>query len=157
MTDISNQANNLWFLNTWVTVRVSGSDGQDGISILEHRAPHGDSPPLHIHHTEDEIFHVLEGEFLFKIGEQGYRLGAGEMLLAPKGIPHQYLVESVQGGHWLTVTVPGDFERFVRVMARPAERLELPEPAGAPSAEAVQALTETAAQYGIEIVGPPLH
>lgn len=156
MTDGSNQANNLWFLNTWVTIRVSGSDGQDGISILEHRAPHGDSPPLHIHHTEDEIFHVLEGEFLFKIGEQEHRLGPGEILLAPKGIPHQYLVESVQG-HWLTVTVPGDFERFVRVIARPAEQLELPEPAGAPSAEAVQLLTETAAQYGIEIVGPPLH
>jgi len=153
----SSPANNMWFLNTWVTVRVSGSDGQDGISILEHRAPHRDSPPLHIHHTEDEIFHVLEGEFYFKIGQQEHRLGPGEILLAPKGIPHQYLVESAQGGHWLTVTVPGDFERFVRVTARPAERLELPEPGGPPSAEAAQALAETAAQYGIEIVGPPLH
>lgn len=157
MTVSTNPANNLWFLNTWVTVRVSGADGQDSISILEHRAPHGDSPPLHIHHTEDEIFHVLEGEFFFKVGEQEHRLVAGDILLAPKGIPHQYLIQSAQGGHWLTATVPGDFERFVRVMARPAERLELPEPAGAPSAEAVQALTEIAAQCGIEIVGPSLH
>ena len=157
MAATSVPTNQLWFLNTFVTVRVSESDGQDRISILEHRAPYGDSPPLHIHHTEDEIFHVLEGEFRFKIDEQEHRLEAGEFLLAPKGIPHQYRVESPHGGRWLTITVPGDFERFVRVMARPAERLELPEPAGAPSAEAIQTLTETAAQYGIEIVGPPLH
>ena len=157
MTVSSSPANNLWFLNTWVTVRISQAAGQDMISILEHRAPHRDSPPLHIHRTEDEIFHVLEGVFLFRIGDQGYRLGAGEILLAPKGIPHQYLVESPEGGHWLTVTVPGDFERFVQATARPAERLELPEPAGAPSAEAAQTLTETAAQYGIDIIGPPLH
>ena len=93
----------------------------------------------------------------FKIDEQEHRLGAGEILLAPKGVPNQYRVESPQGGRWLTITVPGGFEGFVRVMARPAERLELPEPVEAPSAEAIQTLTETAAQYGIEIVGPPLH
>ncbi len=157
MAIISDPANQLWFLNTLVTVRVSGSDGQDGLSILEHRAPHGDSPPLHIHRTEDEVFHILEGEFRLKIDEHEHRLGAGEILLTPKGVPHTYRVESAAGGRWLTITVRGDFERFVRAMARPAERLELPEPAGAPSAEAIEALTATAAQYGIEIVGPPLH
>jgi len=157
MSASSDSASQLWFLNTWVTVRVSHATGQDKISILEHRAPHGDSPPLHIHHTEDEIFHVLGGAFFFKVGDQEHRLGAGDMLLAPKGIPHQYLVESAEGGHWLTVTVSGDFERFVQATSRPAERPELPEPAGAPSAEAVQALTDTAAQFGIEIIGPPLH
>lgn len=152
----SNSASDLWFLNTWVTVRVSGSDGQDRVSILEHRAPCGDSPPLHIHHTEDEIFQVLEGEFLFVVGEKEYQLTAGEMLLAPKGIPHQYLIKSPQGGRWMTTTVPGDFERFVHVMARPAELLGLP-PTDKPSPETIQRLTETAAEYGIEIIGPPLH
>lgn len=156
MTTASISTKDLWFLNTWVTVRVSGSEGQDGISILEHRAPYGDSPPLHIHHTEDEIFHVLEGEFLFVVGEVEHHLTAGEMLLAPKGIPHQYLVQSAQGGRWTTTTVPGDFERCVQVMARPAERLALP-PAVVPSPEAVQRLTAVAAEYGIEIIGPPLH
>jgi len=157
MAVTSDPANYLWFLNTLVTVRVSGSDDQDGLSILEHRAPHGDSPPLHIHRTEDEVFHILEGEFRLKIDEHEHRLGAGEILLTPKGVAHTYRVESGEGGRWLTITVRGDFERFVRAMARPAERLELPEPAGAPSAEAIQALTATAAQYGIGIVGPPLH
>jgi hypothetical protein len=34
--------------------------------------------------------------------------------------------------------------------------LGLPEPTGAPSPEAIQARAETASQYGIEFVGPPL-
>ena len=41
-------------------------------------------------------------------------------------------------------------------MSRRAERPELPAPTGLPVAEAMQLLTTTAAQYGIEFVGPPL-
>jgi quercetin dioxygenase-like cupin family protein len=51
----------LWFLNTLHTVRVRHDEGEDGISVLESLAPHGASPPLHVHETDDEIFHVLEG------------------------------------------------------------------------------------------------
>jgi quercetin dioxygenase-like cupin family protein len=149
-------ANQLWFLDSLVTVRVSTSAGQDGISVLEHRMPHGSSPPLHVHRTEDELFHILEGEYRVIVQDQEQRVGPGTILLAPKGMPHTYRVESAQGGRCLTITVRGDFERFVRAMSRPAERLELPKLAGAPSAEAIQALKTTAAQYGIEFVGPPL-
>lgn len=56
----------LWFLNTLVSVRVPHAHGKDGISVLESRAPRGDSPPLHIH-GEDEIFHVLEGQLLIRV------------------------------------------------------------------------------------------
>jgi uncharacterized cupin superfamily protein len=105
MLTTSDSANHLWFLNLFVMVRVSRSDGQDGISILDYRAPHGDSPPLHIHRTEDEVFHILEGEFRVKIAAEERRAGAGDILLAPKGIPHTYRVESPQGGRFLTVTV----------------------------------------------------
>ncbi len=149
-------ANQLWFQNALVTIRVSASDGQDGISILEHLVPYGFSPPLHLHRTEDEVFHVLDGEFRVRLQDQDHRLGAGDILLAPKGVPHTYRVESAEGGRCLAITVGGDFERFVRAVSRPAERPELPEPAGPPSADAIQALRATAAKYGIELVGPPL-
>ena len=46
----------LWFLNTLHTVRVRHDEGEDGISVMETLAPHGDSPPLHVHQTEDETF-----------------------------------------------------------------------------------------------------
>jgi quercetin dioxygenase-like cupin family protein len=146
----------LWFLNSSVTIRVSQSDGQDSVSILDHRVPHGDSPPMHFHRTEDEIFHILEGEFRVKVQDQEHRVGPGAIVLLPKGIPHTYRAESSAGGRFLTVTVRGDFERFVRATSRPAEGPGLPEPV-APSPEAIQVLSTAAAQYGIEIVGPPLN
>ena len=96
-----------WFLNTLVTVRLGVSESQDGISVLEHQAPFGDSPPLHIHHTEDEVFHILEGEFRFQLSGEQQRHGPGAIVLAPKGSPHTYRIESRQGGRWLTVTAHG--------------------------------------------------
>jgi quercetin dioxygenase-like cupin family protein len=153
-TDMS--TNPLWFQNSLVTVRVSTSDGQDGLSILEHLVPFGFSPPLHIHRTEDEVFHVLEGQFRVRVQDQEHRLGAGDVLLAPKGVPHTYRVESAPEGRCLTITAEGDFERFVRAVSRPAERPELPPPAGPPSADAIRALKAAATQHGIELVGPPL-
>jgi mannose-6-phosphate isomerase-like protein (cupin superfamily) len=149
-------ANQLWFLDSLVTIRVSTSASQDGLSVLEHRMPYGSSAPLHLHRTEDELFHILEGEYRVKVQDQEQRVGPGTILLAPKGVPHTYRVESPQGGRCLTITVRGDFERFVRAVSRPAERPELPPPAGPPSADAIQALKATAAKYGIEILGPPL-
>jgi len=146
----------LWFQNSLVTIQVSASDGQDGISVLEHLVPYGFSPPLHLHRTEDEVFHVLEGEFRVRVSDREHRLGVGDVLLAPKGVPHTYRVESAQGGRCLAITARGDFERFVRAISRPAERPELPPPAGPPSADAIEALRTAAAKYGIELVGPPL-
>jgi quercetin dioxygenase-like cupin family protein len=145
----------IWFLNTWVTVRVSHADGRDGLSVLEHRAPFGDSPPLHIHTTEDEVFHILEGEFRLQVGQEKRRCQAGATLLAPKGVPHTYRVESPAGGRFLTVTAHTDFERFVQAVGGAAERPGLP-PAASPSPEAIKALTATAREFGIELVGPPL-
>lgn len=152
-----NNSNGYWFLDTHVRVRISGDNNSDEISVLEHHAYYGDSPPLHIHHTEDEVFVVLEGEFRFVIGSSEHRLKVGETILAPKGIPHAYRVESQQGGKWLTLTTGHDFENFVKAISRPAEENALPERHGPPSEEFKKQLSAISAEYHIEIVGPPLH
>jgi mannose-6-phosphate isomerase-like protein (cupin superfamily) len=149
-------AEHFWFLDSLVSVRVSMKDGHDGISILESQLPYGSSPPMHIHHTEDEVFHILEGEFRIALQGKELRLGPGDIVLAPRGVPHTYRVDSPAGGRCLTITVRGDFERFVRELGRPPERPGLPATQGPPSPEAIQLLTKTAAKYGIELVGPPL-
>jgi quercetin dioxygenase-like cupin family protein len=149
-------AGQLWFLDSLVTVRVSVSEGQDGISILEHSIPYGSSPPLHFHHKEDEVFHVLEGELRVRLQDQEHRLSAGEIVLIPKGTPHSYRIESAKGARCLSMTVGGEFERFVRQVSRPAERPELPPRSGPPSPDAIRELKAIAAKFGIEFVGPPL-
>jgi quercetin dioxygenase-like cupin family protein len=149
--------NYVWFLDTLVNIRVSEKDNADGISVLEHRAYQNDSPPLHIHENEDEIFYVLEGEFRFLVKDEEHHLIPGDILTAPKGIPHTYKIESAEGGRWMTVTNRGDFERFVKAIGTPADKIELPPRHGAPSKEAVEELTRKAAEFNIDIAGPPLH
>jgi len=146
----------LWFLDTLVSFPVAHADGADGMSVMESRKPYGESPPLHVHHAEDELFHVLEGELRVRIGESDVRVRAGETVLAPQGVPHTYRVESPEGATTLVMTTKGGFEGMVRAVARPAERPELPESSGPPTEEQVAALAEAAAANGIELLGPPL-
>jgi mannose-6-phosphate isomerase-like protein (cupin superfamily) len=150
------RSRHIWFLNTLVTVRLGHDEGHDGLSVLDHQAPFADAPPLHIHTTEDEVFHILEGEFLFQLEKEQRRVRAGSIMLAPKGVAHTYRVESPAGGRFITVKAHQDFENFVRTVGRVAERQELPPPAGPPSPEAMAALAVTARDFGIKLVGPPL-
>ena len=144
----------LWFLNTLVAVRVPHELGADGVSVLESRAPRGDSPPMHVH-GEDEIFHVLDGTMLVRIGDEEHIVKAGETLLAPGGVAHSYRVDSDEA-RWLVVTSHGDFERFVRSFSRPAPNAELPKASGPPSPDEAEALSAACRRHGIELVGPPL-
>jgi mannose-6-phosphate isomerase-like protein (cupin superfamily) len=146
----------LWFFDTLVTVHITGAAGSDGLSVLEHQAGPGDSPPLHIHHTEDEAFCLLAGEMRIRMRDTETRLSAGRVVFTPKGVPHTYRVESSTGARWLTITTRGDLEGFVRALGRPAERAELPPlgPAATPEMEAQ--ISAIAQQFGIEFVGPPL-
>lgn len=146
----------LWFLDTLVTVRVPHDGGEDGISVLESLAPHGDSAPLHVHRSQDETFHVLEGRLRLRVGDADLRIGAGETLLAPKGVPHTYRVESPAGARWLVITIGSDFERFVRASSRGADSPELPAPQGSPTSEQAGAFAVTAREHDIELIGPPL-
>lgn len=156
MADMS-KPRQLWFLNTMVTIRVGADDGADGMSVLEHQAPFCDSPPLHVHQREDEIFHMLSGELRCRVGKREFHLRAGETALAPRGVPHSYFVESEGGARWLTFTCGRDFEALVRSVSRPAERDGLPIPAGAPTPQQAAVLAAACQAHGIELVGPPLN
>lgn len=146
----------LWFLSGLVRIRVPHEEGTDGISVIEHRAPFAESPPLHIHLREDELFCILDGELRFVVDGEERRSGPGEMVLTRKGVPHTYRVESAEGGRWLVITTHGDFERFVRELSRPAAAPELPKASGPPSPDELQALGEAAQRHHIRLVGPPL-
>ena len=151
---VSPQPQPLRFLDTLVQLHATHDDC--GISLVESRAPYGDSPPLHVHHTEDEAFLVLEGELRLAVGETELSLEAGQSTVAPRGVPHTYRVESEDGARWLVGTARGDFERFVRSLSRPAVGQEVPERSAPPTPEQAAALASAAAAHGIELVGPPL-
>lgn len=145
----------LWFLNTRVEIRRGSADAPDGLCVMEHHLPFGDSPPTHVHRNEDEVFHVLEGAVRVRVGARETLALAGDTLVGPKGVPHSYRVESPEGARVLVMTVGPDFEGMVRAFGRPAEA------EGRPAAvevtpEMAEALAQVCLKHNIELVGPPL-
>lgn len=145
----------IWFLNSLMTVCRSSASGRDGVSVIEFRAPYGDAPPTHVHHDDDEIFHLIEGRMRFRVGDKEFTLEAGQSAVAPKGIPHAFRVESPEGARGLNIMAGPNFENFVRAMGRPAETADLPAPE-APSRELIARIGEIAARHHMALVGPPL-
>ena len=45
---------------------------------------------LHVHHSDDEAWHVLEGTLTFKFGDRVVEAPAGTTVFVPAGIPHSY-------------------------------------------------------------------
>jgi quercetin dioxygenase-like cupin family protein len=58
------------------------------VSVIESAAPPGfTGPPLH-HHDFDETFYVIEGELTFRLRDELIRVPAGELVFAPRRVPH---------------------------------------------------------------------
>ena len=141
-----------WFLNGRVTVAVAQGDNADRISIIRHEMASGDAPPDHVHHDEDEIFHVLDGELTFRIAGASIVAQVGDTVLAPRGLPHGFTVTSPGVSRFLTVT-RGGFEDLVRTFSRDADAEGLP-PFAVPSPDMQAALAEACEARGITLLGP---
>lgn len=142
----------LWFLGSLVTIKSSAESTDGRVAVIENYSPRGGGSPLHVHRREDEWFYVTEGELTFWVGGQVIKAPAGAFVYGPRDIPHTFEVTSDEA-RFLLVAEPAGFEGFVRAVAEPAQSLTLPPP---PTEEPdPAALTAAAAEFGIEITGPP--
>ena len=129
------------FLGVATRLVTSGDETGGALGLVEMLdMPPGDMPPLHVHHSHDECFYVLEGEVTFFLPGREVELRPGGFLFAPRGVPHAYRVEET--ARVLVASTPAGFEAFVADVAA----LEARDPA---------MLAEVAAGHGIEILGPP--
>jgi mannose-6-phosphate isomerase-like protein (cupin superfamily) len=142
----------LWFQPNRMTVKATAETTGGAYGLLETWVAAGSSPPLHVHHREDEAFWVLEGRVRFVCGEEEIDAGPGSYVFLPRGVPHTFVVEGEEDARLLTLLSPGGGEGFFRDGGRPAEGPGLPPP-GPPD---VAKLAQVAPLYGAEILGPPL-
>ena len=63
-----------------IVLDSAASNGQ--LMIMSNHAGRGDATPVHVHHREDEVFHVLDGTITVWVGNQRREAGSGECLLA---------------------------------------------------------------------------
>src|SRR4051812_5193853 len=48
----------------------------------------GQSHALHTHHDMDKLYHVIDGSGLFLLDGRELPMTAGDLLVAPEGVPH---------------------------------------------------------------------
>ena len=141
----------LWFygggLHIW---KVTSSETGGAFLLFEDVMSRGKTTPLHTHAQVDETLYLLEGEILLHIDGEDQRLGSGAVAMAPRGVPHAFLVTS-EIARILFLETPGSSEAFYRGASEPATR-EL-ETAAPVDFARVRASAER--NGGIEILGPP--
>jgi quercetin dioxygenase-like cupin family protein len=142
----------IWFFGSLVTIKASGDATGGRIAVLEHLSPRGSGSPLHVHHNEDEMFYVIDGELTLWVNGQTTVAPAGSFAYGPRDVPHTFAVTSDQA-RFLLIAQPAGFDDFVRAIGEPAQQLVIPPPATEPPDMA--ALAAIAAQHGIELLGPP--
>lgn len=125
-----------------IAFKVTPHDGSD-LLILENTFHAKGGPPRHLHYEQDEWFYALEGEFVFEVGHERFRLTPGDSLRAPRQVPHVWAYVGNSRGRVLVMFQPaGRMEAFFRIVtqanAMPPQDAEL------------------LRAHGMELLGPPL-
>lgn len=119
--------------------KVSPQETGGNLLVIEHNNMVSGGPPLHLHHEQEEWFYIVEGEFLFQVGEERIRLKPGDSILGPRKIPHTFTPAGTTPGKMLIAFSPaGKMEQFFRDAANPQQDAAFYR------------------KYGMELLGPPL-
>ena len=129
--------------NFQMTVKASVDHTGGVFTLLEADEPPGFGPPMHIHHDAAEAFYVLGGEYLIFLGDQEIPCPAGSFIFIPAGVTHGFRVGSV-ASRKLNLYAPaamiGYFDELSSALAQGNADLDF--------------LTDMAARYGMEVIGP---
>ena len=144
----------LWFAGGGLfTMKATSAETGGAFALFEDREVLGKPTPLHLHPGDDEVLYVLEGEILVHVDGQEHRVGERGVFVAPRGVPHAFLVTS-ETARLLCLTVPGTgwAEVFYQQLCEPASEDAVPGSHPADFAKLMEVAKHTDT---IEILGPP--
>ena len=73
-----------WFFGGLVEVKASAADTGGQYTLLDVTMPANAAASLHVHHTEDEGFYVLEGSVTIHVGEESVTPSPGKHVFGPR-------------------------------------------------------------------------
>jgi quercetin dioxygenase-like cupin family protein len=124
---------------------IRGEDTNGAFCVCELESPPNVGPPYHVHSREDETFYVIEGEFMFWLGDATRRVKAGDVVYAARDTAHTFQCVGDTPGKMVLFIAPAGFEKFFIYAADLNKRGEF----------SPEKLTKAAAEYGCTILGPP--
>lgn len=128
-----------------VEVLLDGDASAGVAAVYRATAAPGFGAPLHRHAHQDEMFHVLEGEFDLTIGDDTVRLRARDFAYAPRGVAHRFECVGKTTGRLLVFSTPAGHEAFFRDCAAAIADGTFSPTVGA----------AICATHGIELLAPP--
>jgi quercetin dioxygenase-like cupin family protein len=127
-----------WWFGALATIRLRGADTGGRFSYVEMLYPPGLPVFSHVHHDADEIFQVLEGAIQYRVGNLRCVATPGSVVVAPRGVPHEFIVVGERPARYLITYTPAGFEEFMIESSEAAPSLTLPPPpSGPPPADLV--------------------
>lgn len=125
-------------------LKVSSKDTGGALAIFEYVGKQKVGPSYHVHFEQDEIFYVLEGEYLFQVGDEKFTVQAGDTVFGPRNVPHTWIQLSDIGKLVYQVQPAGKMEEFFSKMSQVK---------GQPTEEEIQKIH---LEHGMKVLGPPL-
>jgi quercetin dioxygenase-like cupin family protein len=115
---ISTPAGSVSIRNFWGEIRVRSDNTGGGLTVVEHVLPPGFiAMPLHTHQREMETTYVLDGTLWVQVGKRVTRLGAGQTVVKPAGVPHTCWNEGSRPARFLDMVTPGGLEPWYEEVA----------------------------------------
>jgi mannose-6-phosphate isomerase-like protein (cupin superfamily) len=101
-----------------LTFKTTGPDSGGAYTLCATIEPVGSGAGLHRHPTYDETHIICEGYFDCQLGEQVLKLGPGDMMFVPRGVPHSVKSIGPDTGRELIISSPGGiFDAFIDEVA----------------------------------------
>lgn len=132
------------WMETVYSITVGRHESAGIVGVFEATIPAKSGPPIHIHHNEDEVIHIVDGEFEFWLDGQIMRRSPGHSVFLPRDIPHTFRVVGERPGRTLAILTPGGMEEFFIEAA--SRNLRIPADMGE--------IAELAGRHGLEFLGP---
>jgi mannose-6-phosphate isomerase-like protein (cupin superfamily) len=142
-----------WQHGNLTTNLAEKKDTNGAFLLVEALLAPGTEPPPHVHSREDELFYVLEGEFDVYVGDDAFKVKAGECVFLPKFKPHAFVIRSPRL-RVLALFTPAGLEELFRGMSTPAQRLELPNGAVTYSTVEFEQTAQRLSEYGARFLNP---
>jgi mannose-6-phosphate isomerase-like protein (cupin superfamily) len=126
--------------------KVASADTDNDLYIWESTRIKKGGPTEHFHYSQDEWWYILEGEFLFKVGDETFTAKKGDSVFGPRMVPH-------------TFAKTNDGEAKLLMLFQPAGKMEIYFKAvsgGATKSMTDEERNEFKKQHGFETTGPAL-
>jgi quercetin dioxygenase-like cupin family protein len=131
---------------------ATGKETGGAFFLAETSVPPGAGPPPHIHHREDEAFHVLEGTLTIQVGGDTITAQAGDFAYLPRGIAHSFKNTGDVPAKALVMITPAGLENYFAEVFDAVEDASAPPPP--PSKELIARALVASPRYGLELLPP---